>query len=377
MGTAISGIQEGASSLLTQAGLAVTDAMVSGVDFALQKIETKDLSDEEIQEQIEAFLGNYGDAVSEAFTGFSIEDVNSYASVQQLLDPIGMEFAALASNMDLSSRKLAALNETAITSSVALAELAGGVDAFATKMSSFVSNFYSDAEQLQMIVDQTDTVFAGLGLSVPSTAEQFRALVLAQDLTTKSGREAYNRLLDMSASMGAIFDAAGAFTSNKSNLLASTFTDDQSLSAAQDELSSYFDMIGEAIPDDVLGLQSFMTQLADQEALDAFSPILDAWNLVTDSAADAASALADNLQESVDSMAALQDSISGLVSGNLSVDYDAYGSAYEAELAAGYERQAEIDELGAQTGLLSQILQAIGDQTIAAQEAADNSARYS
>lgn len=80
---------------------------------------------------------------------------------------------------------------------VGLSQVFGGVDAFATGVQSYVSAIYSDSEKLAFSQGNLQRAFDRLGVSVPSTAEAYRALVEQQDLNTEAGKQMYAALVQL------------------------------------------------------------------------------------------------------------------------------------------------------------------------------------
>lgn len=95
-----------------------------------------------------------------------------------------------------------------------LAAAAGGLTELGTKVGAFFEAFFSPAEKLAYLRSRVASVFEELGLAVPKTDKEFRALVLAQDLVTKAGRETYAALLEIAPVFDEVTDqligAAGA-----------------------------------------------------------------------------------------------------------------------------------------------------------------------
>ncbi|WP_143516939.1 hypothetical protein [Pseudooceanicola antarcticus] len=184
LGAQLAQVQGAVRETFGQAGLDVTSAMVEGVDFAMQKIDTRDMSEAEIEEAVAGWFSGYADAISQAIAGLSFDQVEVFAAIKTMIEPLGQAFRGTFEDMALAAEDLAGI--------------AGGVDALAGNLSSFADSFFSDAERLQMASDALQAQFEGLGLAVPETARQFRELVMSQDLMTEAGRETYAALLSLS-----------------------------------------------------------------------------------------------------------------------------------------------------------------------------------
>lgn len=194
-------VQDAVRDSFTLAGLSVTDAMIEGVDYAVQQIDTRDLSEDEIAEKVTEWFEGYADAIAEAIGDVSFDQLQTFASLKTMLEPLGQSFIGTFTAMAEAAEDLS--------------DIAGGVDTLSSQLSSFVSTFYTDAEQLQIASDTLQTQFDLLGLAVPDTAKAFRELVMSQDLMTESGRETYVALLSLSDLFaeveGGISDLTGSF----------------------------------------------------------------------------------------------------------------------------------------------------------------------
>ncbi len=399
----IDGIQGNASDLFDRVGLNISDAMIDGVEMAMQTIDTHGLSDSEVKAKVEAWLGEYQDTIVQAFTGYSFEEVATYSNVQQILAPLGMQFDALQLVTQDTFAKVAGglsksaedgfgaigfglnkvftkatkmssgifekfrnakfgntqedvegtgvneqarrLNAAAIEAANALAELAGGTEALASKVGAFIDGFFSDQEKLDMLAGQTNAVFADLGIFVPQTAEEFKQLVLSQDLMTEAGREAYNALLQIAPQMRTLFDDAEAaanaaaealaqFNQDQFDILFDLLPEDQQLDAMRAQLESAFSAIGESVPA-TLGEYRNILAAFDNTQSDAFYSIRDlvsVWEEVHEAAQTAAQA---QLEAHTSAVNAWMD----VLKTPLTLDADKYASEYEATMAAAWEQR--------------------------------------
>lgn len=95
----------------------------------------------------------------------------------------------------------------------ALAAAAGGADVAGAMLGSFYQNYYSDAERGAWLTEQLTLQFAELGLALPQTREEFRALVEANMALGEAGAQTVATLLGMEAALSSLlpaFDAIGA-----------------------------------------------------------------------------------------------------------------------------------------------------------------------
>ena len=90
----------------------------------------------------------------------------------------------------------------------ALAESAGGLDKFLEQAQNFRENFLTEAEQLAPIQKAVTTEMARLGFASTDTRDEFKLLVQGLDLSTKSGRDNYQALMNVQEGFIAVTAAA-------------------------------------------------------------------------------------------------------------------------------------------------------------------------
>lgn len=97
---------------------------------------------------------------------------------------------------------------SAIEVSESLLKAAGGLDSFLTLTEDFKTNFLSAEEQLVPIQKAVTDEMSRMGFASTVTKEGFKSLVLAQDLTTETGRETYASLLKVSGAFSQVYEAS-------------------------------------------------------------------------------------------------------------------------------------------------------------------------
>jgi hypothetical protein len=90
----------------------------------------------------------------------------------------------------------------------ALADSAGGLDKFLEQAQNFRENFLTEAEQLAPIQKAVITEMARLGFASTDTRDEFKLLVQGLDLSTKSGRDNYQALMNVQEGFIAVTAAA-------------------------------------------------------------------------------------------------------------------------------------------------------------------------
>ncbi|MFS8973856.1 hypothetical protein PO002_04980 [Cupriavidus necator] len=92
-----------------------------------------------------------------------------------------------------------------------LVDVAGGLEAFNSKVATYYDLYYSGQEKLARLQSQTGDSFRELGLTMPTSLEGFRALVESLNLTSESGQEMFSTLLDLAPAFAQMTEGLDAF----------------------------------------------------------------------------------------------------------------------------------------------------------------------
>ena len=130
-----------------------------------------------------------------------IQTVSGIIQTQQAIEAFDKRFSPLGAIFT----RLSLLSSDA---SANLAKMAGGIDALASNITSYIDNFYLDAEKTALTLAGVGAALADVGLTLPATREEFRKLVDAQDLTTASGQSAFNTLMQVQGAFAGVVPVA-------------------------------------------------------------------------------------------------------------------------------------------------------------------------
>lgn len=170
------------------------------------KVKLTDDADANLQAIVEA-VGGYGDALVEGFADAIAPLANYGETTAETFERVGEAMAGV-------NEVLAVLGLSAVDASVAgaqaaisLQDLFGGVQGLQQAAGSYLQNFYTDAERTELALAGIGRVLGDVGVSVPATREEFRALVDAQDLTTEAGRRTFATLLGVADAFAAVVES--------------------------------------------------------------------------------------------------------------------------------------------------------------------------
>ena len=201
------GVLSAAAVFGVEAAQAAEDALGSAV-VDLGKLSLKGLKSDEIAEVLNATFDKVGDQLAAA----GVPGLDKLADVGEgafeTLTRLAREYQVVDVALASIGKTFGQVGLASIAARDDLVKLFGGVDAFTSSTSFFASNFLTDAEQLAPVIKAVNDSLKAYGLSAESTRDQFAKLVLAQDLTTESGRAAYAALLAVAPAFDKVASAA-------------------------------------------------------------------------------------------------------------------------------------------------------------------------
>ena len=184
----------GAAGVLGLDGAAF-NAQLNSFVVDLGKISLKDLTGEEQQKALETVFSKLGDdmakwsvagidkftQVGEGYLETLVRVANEQMQVNDVLAVLGKSFNATG------------LGAVQLGQDLILA--AGGLEKLTSGTAYFSENFLSEAERMAPITKSVNAAMTALGYSSITTSDQFKALVLSQDLSTAAGQALYGQLI--------------------------------------------------------------------------------------------------------------------------------------------------------------------------------------
>lgn len=199
-------LRNGLVSAADMIGLEGAEAILNGFQVNLGKLSFKDMTGEQIEDQLNAVFSSVGDQmassllpslrsmqlVGEGLFETFIRVAKEYESVDVALTSIGRAFGAVG----LQS----------IEARDALVQLHGGLEEFIDATNFFRDQFLSEAQQTAPMQLAVIAELGRLGMTALTTREQFRQAVIGLDLTTASGREMYASLMALAPAYDKVLD---------------------------------------------------------------------------------------------------------------------------------------------------------------------------
>lgn len=224
---AISGAFKGAENLLLQVAdvAGIADSTVSAVLSSINIDEwtsLRGLKGADLEKEINALLGSALDDASLAiFSQFEkfgkmgegmletvVRVVDTNTKVNQELKNLG-----ILNQFDTKTTKQKSMEITE-----ALVNGAGGLSQFIEQAEFFRTNFLTASDRLAPTTKAVNTELTRLGISTSISRKDFAALVQSLDVTTVSGRETYQALMDVQTGLDEVRKAEEAIASERKTL---------------------------------------------------------------------------------------------------------------------------------------------------------------
>jgi len=203
--TAVKATQDATTKYAETLGLSASSVAGYTQDI---KVNLQGLSAADAQAAITRTLSGFADGLATSL-GADLADLALSGETS------GSTLARLASNLDSVNGVLTNFGDSLLAASLAgadaatqLVEQMGGAAAFADKTAAYYDAYYTSAEHVADTTRTLTDAMAKMGLTLPATRDEWRALVNAQDLTTESGRSTYAALISLSGAFTTIAESS-------------------------------------------------------------------------------------------------------------------------------------------------------------------------
>jgi tape measure domain-containing protein len=193
-------------------GITSADEVIKGFSAAIN-IDLKGKTQEQIDAAISEWFASTTDALTSAIFGDSLSGLQKEG--EGVVDTVN-RLAANMSTVSAISKTLGLgfelTGKSAMVAATNIVELAGGLDQLTALSSQYYQSFYSETERQVKLQQQLAEEFAKLNTSVPTTRDQFRAMVDSLDLTTAAGQAQFAALMKLVPTMDSYLSAIEAQT---------------------------------------------------------------------------------------------------------------------------------------------------------------------
>jgi len=216
-------------------------------------IDLQGLTGDQIVKELNAVIGSKLDeAALILFSSFSVYKkfgeeylttvvrvVDTNTKIQQILTNMGI---------DKTVEGVFAVTE-------AMAEAAGGLDKFVEQYDFFKTNFLTDAERLIPVQKAVSDELKRLNITTATSREGFVALVRSMDITTVSGQETYQALMNLAPGLDQVFKAEEKIANERQGLQKKLLEMEGNTVALREKELAALDKSNQAIQQQIWALQ--------------------------------------------------------------------------------------------------------------------------
>lgn len=265
------------------------------------------------EEDITNALAAYGDALVAGWTD-ALKPVALYGETTlQTIERVG---AAIKATNDVLALLDVGMLDASVAGGQAAAALAaafGSLDSLTQASAAYYQNYFSEAERASKATEQLAQALAGVGLALPASRDQFRALVQGLDLATEAGRQQFVVLMQVQgafAELNPVVAETAAAARSAADVLRERQSLELDLLRLQGDTAAIraleraaLDASNQALYDQIAALQDTQAAAAQAAAVAAEAAAV---------AADAAAAQQQRLQAIADETAGLELELLGL-----------------------------------------------------------------
>lgn len=178
------------------------------------KVSFKDLSGEEIRDELNAIFSQQADLITE----FVVPAMKEYQQIGEglfeTLTRVASEMATFNYYTDALGLDFNMTGLAAIAAQQAIAEFSGGMDKLTENLQSYYEEFFTEEERAANQMKLLAAEMKNLGYdTVPTSREAFRALVEGIDLTTEAGQKQFAGLIALNEVFAELVPATEAAAS--------------------------------------------------------------------------------------------------------------------------------------------------------------------
>lgn len=197
-------LREGLIQASKVVGLEGAAAIIDNFRVEIGRVSFKDMSGEEIEQQLNAIFSKVGDQMA----GAVLPGLKEMQKVGEGLFETYMRVARQYQVIDISLKSVGmtfgAVGVASLKARDDLVQLFGSLDDFTEQVDFYRENFLTEAEQMAPIMRSVADEMVRLGLSSIDTIDEFKGVVAGIDLTTEAGRELFAAMMAVAPAFSAV-----------------------------------------------------------------------------------------------------------------------------------------------------------------------------
>lgn len=240
----LAGTISAAATQLGVGGSAFEDHLESFV-VDIGKISLQGLSGDDVTKALNAVFSKLGDDMA----AFAVDGLAPFQKIGEgyleTLSRVANDLIQVQDVFAVLGRTLNLTGIDAVKASEGLISVFGSIDKLTSATQYFVDNFLTDSEKLVPIQASLNAELTRLHLSTNLSVDDFKKLVMSQDLTTATGQEMYAALMNLAPAFKQVTDAAK--DASDAAVKAAQDIKDAAIAAATNQAQNDFNSLSAAI----------------------------------------------------------------------------------------------------------------------------------
>lgn len=185
-------------------GFEGADAIIDNFQVELGRISFKDMTGEEIENQLNAIFSKVGDDMAGAILPSLKEMQKIGEGLFETFMRVAREYQVVDTSLSSIGMEFGAVGVASLAARDNLVQLFGTLDDFTEAVDFYRENFLTEAEQIAPIYAAVTAEMQRLGLANVDTIDEFKAVVDGLDLTTQAGRDLFAALMQVAPAFSAV-----------------------------------------------------------------------------------------------------------------------------------------------------------------------------
>ena len=204
----IKSMGKGVSDAAKALGETGVEAALASFTVDLGKLSFKDMTGTQIEEALTAIFGKLGDDMAKSALPAIAQFQKVGEGAFETLVRVARQYEVIDTTLKSVGMKFVEVGAASLEARERLVDLVGGLDNLTDQTAFFAEHFLSEAERLKPVQDHVNERLTELKLPGDLSRDDFKTLVLGQNVATKEGAELYAALMDLAPAFDKVATAA-------------------------------------------------------------------------------------------------------------------------------------------------------------------------
>ena len=204
----IKSMGKGVSDAAKALGETGVEAALASFTVDLGKLSFKDMTGTQIEEALSAIFGKLGDDMAKAALPAIAQFQKVGEGAFETLVRVARQYEVIDTTLKSVGMKFVEVGAASLEARERLVDLVGGLDNLTDQTAFFAEHFLTEGERLKPVQDRVSERLTELKLPGDLSRDDFKKLVLGQNVATKEGAELYAALMDLAPAFDKVATAA-------------------------------------------------------------------------------------------------------------------------------------------------------------------------